>query len=245
MMNLHEQTARLIDDLGSDAIDELIIYDHGSDDPRSIQWLAEVERRPKVRVDRREAVPAASLYRSWNDTIRRAITRYPDGPVDVVILNNDLRVPRGFVRFLTRALRTADPTIMITFPDARAPLALGVPWKVRLTPTKGLAIDGGMTGWAFALKGEAFRGDLPLIDERLKFYSGDRDLIHSVEAAGYTAARVDGLPAVHERGATRRRRPELKEQQDRDVRLWWGKNGIRDEKEASAPRTGPRPSQDG
>jgi GT2 family glycosyltransferase len=120
---------------------------------------------------------------------------------------------------------------MITFPDARAPLRSGVPWRIRVTPTKGLAMEGGMTGWAFALKAEAFRSELPLIDERLKFYSGDRDLVHSVEMAGYRAARVDGLPCTHQRGATRKRRPELKEQQDRDIHLWWSKDGIRAEKE--------------
>lgn len=241
MMNLHEETAKLVADLDFDAIDELIIYDHGSDDPRSIEWLTEIERAPKISVDRRAAVPVESLYRSWNDTIRRAIARFPTGPVDVVILNNDVTVPRGFVRCLTRALRAAGPGVIVTYPDAHAPLRSGIPLRIKLTPTKGLAMEGGMTGWAFALKAEAFRAELPLIDERLRFYSGDRDLIHTVETAGYRAARVDRLPCAHERGATRRRRPELKGQQDRDIQLWWGPDGIRAEKEGRVRPASPPP----
>ena len=234
MMNMHELTASVIEDIDFDAIDELILFDHGSDNPETIRWLSEVDRLPKVRVDRRAAIPPESLYRSWNDTIRRANERFPADAGDVVILNNDVRLPRGFVRCLTRALRAGDPTVMITFPDVRAPLKHGVPWKIELTPTHGLVRNGGMTGYAFALKAEAFRDTLPLIDERLKFYSGDRDLIHSVESAGYSAARVNGLPCEHQRGATRKRRPELREQERRDIRLWWGENGIRAEKEARA-----------
>lgn len=231
MMNLHQQTALILSDLDFADVDEVVIYDHGSDDPAAIAWLRRAERRPKVTVDRRAAIPQESLYRSWNDTIRRALARYRRGEVDVVILNNDVRLPRGFIRCLTRALRSGDPRVMITYPDTTARFEDGPPDRISLTPTRGLYDDGGLTGWAFALRAERFRDEIPLIDERLKFYSGDRDLVHAVQSRGYHAARVNGLPCLHALGMTRKRRPELVAQQKRDVALWWSEHP-----EARAPR---------
>lgn len=225
MMNLHDRTELVLSDIDLDGVDEVVIYDHGSDDPATISWLAEVEKRPKITVDRRAAIPEESLYRSWNDTIRRALARFNAQEIDVVILNNDVRLPHGFVRFLTRALRSGDPNVTMAYPDVTAKLEGGLPDAIRLTRTTGLYNDGGMTGWAFALKAERFREDLPFIDERLKFYSGDRDLVHAVQVRGYYAARVDGLPCEHALGLTRKRRPELVEQQRRDVALWRSEHG--------------------
>lgn len=224
MMNLHEGTARVIADLDFDDFDELIVFDHASDDPASIAWLRQIARHPKITIDRRGIIPEESLYRAWNDTIRRALARFRAHEIDVVLLNNDVRIPRGFVRFLTRAMRSGDLNVMIAYPDATAKRKNGLPGRIDLTPTKGLHGDGGMTGWAFALKAEAFRGVLPFIDERLKFYSGDRDLVHAVETRGYHAARVNGLPCEHKLGMTRRQRPDLIEQQNRDIALWWGEH---------------------
>ena len=224
MMNLHRLTSRVLDELDFAELDEVVIYDHGSDDPATIRWLAAIERREKVSVDRRAAIPEESLYRSWNDTIRRALDRHAVVEVDVVLLNNDVRLPEGFLGALTRALRAGDGRLAITYPDVDATLEAGIPRALDVTPTKGLKGEGGLVGHAFALKAELFRSELPYIDERLKFYSGDRDLIHNVEAAGYHAGRVNGLPCTHHWGGTRRRRPELKEQQRRDVSLWWGEH---------------------
>ena len=224
MMNFHEHTAHVVEDLDFDELDELIIFDHGSDDPASIAWLAKIERRPKVTVDRRAAIPTESLYRSWNDTIRHALARFNDRKrVDVVLLNNDVRLPAGFIGFLTRAVRSGDPRLMIAYPDMNAILDDGLPQNTDLEPTRGLADDGGLTGWAFALKAEAFRREIPYIDERLRFYSGDRDLIFNLETRGYYAARVRGLPCLHGLGVTRKKRPELKDQMRRDVKLCWAK----------------------
>ncbi len=224
MMNLHEATARVIADLDFADFDELIIFDHASDDSTSIAWLRQIARRPKVTVDLRGIIPEESLYRAWNDTIRVALARFRAREVDVVLLNNDVRIPRGFVRFLTRAMWSGDPKVMIAYPDATAQRKNGLPDRTELTPTKGLHADGGMTDGHFALKAEAFRGDLPFIDERLKFYSGDRDLVHDVETRGYYAARVNGLPCEHKLGMTRRHRRDLVQQQNRDIALWWGEH---------------------
>ncbi len=224
MMNLHRLTRRVVDDLDFDELDELVIYDHGSDDPATLRWLERIGRRPKVTVDRRGPIPRESLYRSWNDTIRRALRRYPGREVDVVLLNNDLRLPDGFLGVLTRPLRSGDGRVAITYPDTEARLEAGVPSSITLTPTRGLAAQGGMVGWAFAVRAELFGEALPFIDERLKFYSGDRDLVHAVETRGYYAARVNGLACRHHWGATRRRRPELDEQKQRDMTLWWSEH---------------------
>ena len=224
MMNLHERTALVIRDLRDDDFDQLVIFDHGSDEPATLEWLHEVGHRPKITVDRRGIIPEESLYRAWNDTIRYALARFDDAEVDVVLLNNDVRLPPGFIRFLTKAMRSGDPRVVIAYPDARVKRSAGVPRRIRLTPTRGLHADGGMTGWAFAVRAEVFRGEIPFIDERLKFYSGDRDLVHAVESRGYTAARVEGLPCDHDLGATRKRRRDLIEQQRRDMALWWSEH---------------------
>lgn len=228
MMNLHELTRKVVEDLDFDDFDELVIFDMGSDDPASIDWLYSIALERKVVVERRAAIPEESLYRAWNDTARRALARFPDEPgVDVVLLNNDVRLPPRFVSHLAGALRSGDPRVWITYPDSRRKVRQGI-GPLSLTPTEGLAADGGMTGWAFAIKAEAFRGPLPYIDERLRFYSGDRDLIRNVETRGYYAARVNGLPIGHGLGATRKRRPELAEQMRADVELCREKwNGAR------------------
>lgn len=238
MTNLYEQTARVVADLDFDDLDELVIYDHASDEPMTIAWLAAIEFAPKVSVDRRGSIPEESLYRSWNDTIRRALEQSDAPEVDVVLLNNDVRLPPGFIRFLTRALRSGGSELMITYPDAGADLADGLPDRIELTPTTGLHADGGLTGYAFAIKAEAFREELPFIDERLKLYSGDRDLVHGLQIRGYHAARVNGLPCEHSHGATRKRRPELQETQRRDVELWWGEHPEARTSHASGASTG-------
>lgn len=221
MMNLHDRTARVIADLDFDDFDEVIIFDHASDAPATLDWLRQIEQRPKVTVDRRRIIPEDSLYRAWNDTIRYALAHFDAPEIDVVLLNNDVRLPRGFIRCLTRAMRSGGPRVLIAYPDATAKRKDGLPRRIRLTPTRGLHADGGMTGWAFAVRAEAFRGEIPFIDERLRFYSGDRDLVHAVESRGYTAARVNGLACEHRLGATRKRRRDLIEQQRRDMALWW------------------------
>lgn len=223
MMNLHEMTAEVLRSLADDEFDEILIFDHGSDDPASIRWLASVERRPGICVVRREAIPDESLYRAWNDTIRRALMRYQNRTADVVLFNNDIHLPPGFTRFLTRALRAGPPSVVAAFPDVHADMHDGIPTDIKLTPTGGVAADGGLTGWAFALKAEMFATQLPLIDERLRFYSGDRDLIFNIQLRGFVAARVDGLPCRHGLGVTRKKRPELAEQMRRDVELCWRK----------------------
>jgi hypothetical protein len=222
MMNLHQLTARLVEDLDFEEFDELVIYDHGSNDPGSVAWLAEIEQKAKVTVQRRAAIPEESLYRSWNDTVRRALACFDAPEIDVVLLNNDIRLPSGFVSFVTAALRSGDPGVWITYPDSRASLSEGLPKEIRITPTRGLAAEGGLSGWAFAVKAELFKAELPYIDERLRFYSGDRDLIHNVETRGHYAARVEGLPCEHGLGVTRKQRPELRDQMRRDIALWWG-----------------------
>jgi GT2 family glycosyltransferase len=125
----------------------------------------------------------------------------------LAILNNDIVVPSGFLGYLSSALNAADEDVWITYPDYDRPLSAGAdvtdPPTVRRT--SGTWKLGGMSGFAFMLRPE--RHDThgwPLIDESFEWLCGDGDLCTQMQQLGGCAARVEGLPVLHDHRRTSR-----------------------------------------
>lgn len=199
-------TAPLALDLLADpAVALLQLWDNGSTDPAVLAWLADAARSPRVEVRHCPPLGAAlpgggewSLYASWNGAWRRALEA---GAPAVVLLNNDVSVPPGFVGALTSSLLAAADDVWCVYPRTGPEPARGEPGP--LTRTRGLWPDG-LAPFAFALRADARSRGLPWVDERFVFYCGDVDLLWQVQARGATCARAEHLTVAHRLGATRK-----------------------------------------
>jgi len=199
-----DRTRALVEQLAADpVVDVVVLADNGSADPATLAWLAGLEGDSRVRCLRFPPLgPGRSLYRVWNTLVDEA-TAGRWQPVNFALLNNDVRVPDGLIGHLARALRSASPKIAAVYPDWNRPLADGVDVTGTLTPTQGAWRAGGLSGFAFMFRAELVHGGLlPRFDERYEWIFGDGDWVEALEAAGFTAARVEGLPLEHDRSAT-------------------------------------------
>lgn len=211
MFDEPERTAHVVDSVLEDrSVDLLVLADNGSKLPRSREWLDRLERQARkdhrLEVERRTRLgPATSIYAVWNAHVRRAVEVF--GPVtNVAILNNDLRMVPGTIGHLARALRSSPPEVAAVYPDWRRPLADGVDVTGEVVPTRGAWRAGGLSGFAFMFRAELLvEGVVPWFDERYAWIYGDGDFVEGLEMAGFTAARVEGLPLEHDKSTTANR----------------------------------------
>lgn len=106
-----------------------------------------------------------------------------------LMLNDDIEFEPHLVSVLSMYLER-DPTLGIVFPDYDTAIDTGE-YSLRYTDTTAGA--GGMAGFCFMVRaGLGIR-----VDENLKLYWGDDDLVKQVIAKGYKIARVVGLPVLH------------------------------------------------
>lgn len=212
-----QRTRRLVNQLVADpAVDRVLLADNGSTDPATLSWMRRLID-PKLTVEHRPPLGAGrSLYAVWNDHVRTALAESA-GPVNVALLNNDLMVPAGLAGHLAHALRTAPAHVAAVYPDWSRPLSAGVGIR-GLTETTGTWRHGGLSGFCFMFRGELLRDEtIPWFDERYEWVFGDGDFVEGLELAGYTAARVDGLPLEHDRSATARQTSWVGGAKRRDV----------------------------
>jgi GT2 family glycosyltransferase len=184
-------------------VDRVIVLDNGHD-PALVFDLANVEV-----VDTR----GEGLYRQWNRGRQLA------GPVNVAILNDDIRVLPGTLRMLAAALRSRGD-IGCVYPDRHTRLKRGLPPRIRLTVDRDPVGSRDMTGYCFMFRGEL---DLPLFDEGYAWWYGDTQFDEDVKLAGYGVAQVNGLPIEHVSDAEAhdwQRRPELKAMVELDGQRW-------------------------
>lgn len=157
------------------------------------------------------------IYRMWNRGWQMARERWP-GKVNVAVLNDDIRLLPGTLRFLAHALR-ADPRIGCVYPDASVRSGR-LPNQISYTTEWDPAGGRSLTGFCFMFKGEL---DLPPFDEGMEWWYGDSEFDESVKLAGYGVARIDKVPITHVSDAESNdwaRRPELKEATERDGIRW-------------------------
>ena len=166
--------------------------------------------------------PGLTITQMWNRAWLAALDEADQ--VDLVVLNNDIAVPPGFIVNLTSMLRS-DERYWAVYPDYNRRVEQGTAIK-GLTPTNGTFRHGGMCGWAWALKAEAHREGLPLMDEQFQWWASDDDLVFAIEASGHLVGRVDGLPVDHVGSVTFNGRGDLHGQGWDDLRRCvakWGR----------------------
>lgn len=160
--------------------------------------------------------PNMNIYEMWQHGWDAALALYPDCNINLAFLNDDIQVPSVFLTALGRALRNSD--FWITYPDVNAPSSSGFELEgLILDETFGSYRHGGMTGWAFMLRGELLReGKLPRLDTQYEWWYGDDDLAFTVDRWGGKQARVRGLLCEHESEATASLHPWTHEARERD-----------------------------
>lgn len=175
--------------------------------------------------------PAWPLYQMWNMAWAHATVGGRGGPSQVVLLNDDIKIPQDFVCRLVKALRHSDDC-WCAYPNYRLSLDQDEPNRVEelgeafaYTPTKRTYKDGGLWGCAFALRGEILNDPIPPIDEQFKVWCGDDDLVRQLEIAEHPAYRVNGLAIEHHASTTLNKHPELQKVCWEDVERFKQKYG--------------------
>lgn len=212
-LNELERTRAVLEIVLEDpAVDLVVLDDNGSTDPAVASWLWSLEalesfvlRRPStagIVVNRRPPLEdGGSLYELWNGVVKLAQGFAGRGPVNVALLNNDLRLTPRTVGILADALRSAPAEVAAVYPDYTRALADDVDLG-ELVPTRGTWTKKGLSGFAFMFRGELMGDVVPFFDTRYRLFYGDGDFVESLEDAGMTAARVSGLPLEHDKSTT-------------------------------------------
>jgi GT2 family glycosyltransferase len=170
--------------LDAKSYDEIFLFDNDSVVPvreADVEGLA-----PRVTILEREG--RGVIHKNWNEGWNIAAVKAAGEPFNIAFLNNDIRVESEFLASLSRALRSG-PDIGAVYPnfDDR-PQARGI-----LQSTEGIAPDGGMSGFAFMLRGEiGIR-----FDEAFRWWYGEQDLEIRVRRAGYRVCCVTDVRIRH------------------------------------------------
>ena len=208
-----ELTLSLLDQLESQPYECIFLYDNGSSDEEAQEVMDGIKHRRKVLLLRANG---ESIHRMWNRGIERAhkdvFSRVKNAPKDAVpcfnvtFMNNDLKIDAELIDRLALALR-ADDGLWAVSPRYDDRPGVGVS-KVHSTAGKG-----GMAGFCFMVKGEAFNFGLPKFDEQLKWWYGDDDLVQNIEKSGFSVGLVHGTWAEHLEGGslTAKEHPELED----------------------------------
>lgn len=200
----------LVQFLLTEEIDGLDIFDNGHG-IETAGKLAEIEARDeRIRVwDAR----GDGIYKMWNDGIKTALEDF-EGPVNVAILNDDIKVLPGSIEVMAEHLRR-DPDLWLVCADYTRTTKQTV-HSIVVDHVRGTYRQGGICGWCYMVKGEKFRGDVPFIDEGFEIWYGDDDLAYSITKAGGKLAILRGLPVDHVGEATVSLLPETHEMKERD-----------------------------
>jgi GT2 family glycosyltransferase len=201
-----------------DQVDHVFIIDNASHPPADHeQWPDTVDGRPRVMSARVDEDPP-NLSRLWNLGLAladnaawgRAATAW-----DIVVLNDDVMVPPGWVAALSTAMR--ETTAVLAYPDQ-----FGAGRRILHTEPGPVDLRTRITGYAFMLRGEAGLR----LDETFAWWYGDDDLDWRARQHG-GALLVPGIPVRHRApDAQTNARPELLAQAARDRQAFaakWGR----------------------
>ena len=131
------------------------------------------------------------IYRMWNVGVEDARVKGADY---IAVLNDDVELPTHALDALRAAL-DANPDVGAVYPDERAPWSYAG-WTAAngIERTTGTWGAGGMTGFCFMFRAA---DPLPAFDEAFHWWYGDDAWELGVRQAGYTVARVVGVPIRH------------------------------------------------
>lgn len=215
-------TSRALGCLAMEPVEDVLVLDNGSPDDtasriRSLQRYREWSGRLH-----RTDTTGLTIYEAWNLGFARAKQLARRGPFEVLVLNNDVELPRGAVGLLRNALLSQrHERVWVTYPDYDAAWIDDAreAW-CELRATRGVFGDGGMFGPCFCLAGDAIPWTPLITDLAYEWWWGDNHLAECVAQEGGTQLRVVGLPVRHEGEATARHYPELDRAKLRDRGRW-------------------------
>ncbi len=207
-------TRRLLHQLIRDSDDYAVIriFDNGSRQRSSREFLNDAGDLRGVEIVSR---PRATIYQMWNEAWRLAALRR-DGTY-CAILNNDIKVPAGFLRILAMSLRDSADDVWCTYPDADAVFAARPSGDLEYR--QGTWRQGAMTGFAFMLDADCALPprSVPQIDEKFRWHCGDGDLARQIWLRGGRTGKVVGLGIQHAREGTARRHAWTRKARREDV----------------------------
>jgi hypothetical protein len=180
-------TEALVRQLARDAVDEVCVLDDGTDpDVLAMEDLGNAHLLEPKLTER-------NIHRLWNAGVRWA-QEQANGPFNLAILNNDIRLGPHAMRRLATALR-ADDTLAAVCPSYGTP-GSGVQY------VRGTAGAGGLAGFCFMVRGELLGTSIPYFDEQFSWWYGDDDFVLNVQEAGLRCAIVHGASVEHLHGGS-------------------------------------------
>lgn len=174
-----------------------VIVDNGSEPPV----------RANVASLIRDLGDPPSISALWNTGLDR-VAALAQGPYDVAVLNDDLRIPAGTLEAVSAAMRAHG--CAAAFPDAHHMLAPGA--VDVLTEPGPHNLFHRMTGYCFVLRGE----DGLRADETMRWWYSDDDLEWRAAQAGGVARVGVATPVTHLHPNVSTGRPELAAQAAQD-----------------------------
>lgn len=174
--------------------DRVFLLDNGSN-RQTKNWLSTLPDEWRVTVIDAEGW---GIHQCWNAGIRAALAESPR--CDIAILNNDLELGPRFLSGMSAALASDDRLLAVCPNYDRRP-GEGV------LPLQGISAGredgtGGLSGFAFMVRGEMFSAGFPLFDEAMRWYCGDLDLCFTIESLGGWYGMAAGVEVVHVGGGS-------------------------------------------
>jgi GT2 family glycosyltransferase len=196
-------TAQLIESLEGYA--RLLLFDNGSESPPPEEW---------------SSIPAAgmNIHQMWNAGVEAALAE-SGGRCNIAILNNDIKVNRGFLDQLARTLRFDDRMVAV------CPNYDGRDFDADIQVVQGICANrydgtGGLAGFAFMVKGEWFEAGYRFPEE-LAWWFGDNDFVCTVAKAGGALGLVKHVHCEHIGGGGQTARPADFDERIRADREWF------------------------
>lgn len=192
----HDLTAQLIASLDAHGREEgparIILCDNGSVEPPPAEW---------------NAIPAAgmNIHEMWNAGVEMALAEAGSN-CNIAILNNDIKIDRGFLNGLSVALRS-DPRVVAVCPNYD-----GRDFPAEMQQIHGICANrydgtGGLAGFAFMVRGEWF-ADGYRFPEELQWWFGDNDLVETITRAGGLMGLVKRVACEHIGGGSQTEQPD-------------------------------------
>lgn len=154
-------------------------------------------------------VPGESIYYGWNHAAEWAC----ELDAYVLILNDDIIIPDGFVTVMHDALDGNEDYGLI---GVQAPHAVNVPPYQVSAHSHHAGDRYSFSAWCFIARPEAWQ----LIDPGYRVWYGDDDLIWKVNAAGWKTGSLHGVGVEHHVSTTTRQVPGAMAAAHEDGLLW-------------------------
>lgn len=171
--------------------DRIFVFDNGSN-VKTRGWL----ERQKIAT----VVDAAgkNIHQMWNAGIQMSMRAWPK--TNIAILNNDLDLGDEFLARQARTLRSSD--LVAVGPNYDNRTIDGDYQEVKGICAARYDGTGGLPGFAFMVRGEAFMRGVPLFDENYQWWFGDNDWLLKLDRLGLKYGIVSDATVTHLEGGS-------------------------------------------